>query len=171
VKPLDLMLLSSKRLVFLDEPTIGLDLMAQNAVRNFIKNYQQEFKPIMILTSHYMDDIEELCERVALIQKGQLIYDGKLEVLKHSYASSKLIKAQAVDETEIQNLVHNFPKELGTLKISDKQILVHTPRYKTMEAATFLLNSLKIIDLNIHEEDVGEIIEKIMRQGKVHVSS
>ena len=69
-------LLHNPRVVFLDEPTIGLDLTAQRAIRQFLLNYRQKHRPAMILTSHYMEDIEQLCERIIILRQGSVVYDG-----------------------------------------------------------------------------------------------
>lgn len=161
-------LLHRPKVVFLDEPTIGLDLMAQKAVREFIKSYRKEFQPIMILTSHYMEDIEELCERVVIIQEGQFIYDGKLDHIKTKYATSKLIKATSAEIEKFEDIQKKLPANLGKVTFERDQIMIHSPRESVMEAASFLLNNIKILDLNIHEEDISEIIEQVMRQGKVN---
>lgn len=161
-------LLHRPKVVFLDEPTIGLDLMAQKAVREFIKSYRKQFQPIMILTSHYMEDIEELCERVVIIQEGQFIYDGKLDHIKTKYATSKLIKATSAEIEKFEQIQKNLPANLGKVTFERDQIMIHSPRESVMEAASYLLNNIKILDLNIHEEDISEIIEQVMRQGKVN---
>lgn len=160
-------LLHRPKVVFLDEPTIGLDLMAQKAVREFIKDYRKEFQPIMILTSHYMEDIEELCERVVIIQEGQFIYDGRLDHIKSKYATSKMIKATSAETEKFEEIQKNLPANLGKVTFERDQIMIHCPRESVMEAASYLLNNIKILDLNIHEEDISEIIEQVMRQGKV----
>jgi ABC-2 type transport system ATP-binding protein len=160
-------LIHKPKVVFLDEPTIGLDLMAQKAVREFIKSYRKEFNPIMILTSHYMEDIEELCERVVIIKDGSFIYDGSLENIKNNYAKNKLITATTFDENEIESFSTSFPKDLGSVSFSDLKLEISSPREKTMQAATYLMNNLSIKDLNIQEEQISDIIELIMRQGKV----
>ena len=69
-------LLHSPRVVYLDEPTIGLDLTAQRAIRDFILEYRREHAPAMLLTSHYMEDIERLCERIIILREGEIVYDG-----------------------------------------------------------------------------------------------
>jgi ABC-2 type transport system ATP-binding protein len=160
-------LIHKPKVVFLDEPTIGLDLMAQKAVREFIKSYRKEFKPIMILTSHYMEDIEELCERVVIIKDGSFIYDGSLNKIKSNYAKNKLITATIKDLEKLESFVSSFPKELGIVHISDLKLEIQSPRAKVMEAATYLMTSLAILDLNINEEPISDIIEHIMREGKV----
>lgn len=161
-------LLHRPKVVFLDEPTIGLDLMAQKAVREFVKNYRQEFQPIMILTSHYMEDIEELCKRVVIIQEGRFIFDGQLENIKSNYATSKLIKATSLETDKFESLKKSLPDHLGRLSYENDTIQLHSPRGSVMEAASYLLNNIKVLDLNINEEEIGEIIEKIMREGKVN---
>ncbi len=77
-------LLHQPKVIFLDEPTIGLDITAQKAVRQFIKTYQKEHHPAIILTSHYMGDIEQLCDRVAILKHGHLAYDGPITGLTAS---------------------------------------------------------------------------------------
>lgn len=161
-------LLHKPKVVFLDEPTIGLDLMAQKAVREFIKSYRKKYKPIMILTSHYMDDIEELCERVVIIKDGSFIYDGSLNKIKTKYATNKLITATTKSPEKLNLFVTGFPKELGSIKVSDLKIQIQSPRDKVMDAATYLMSNMPVIDLNIQEEEISEIIEQIMRKGSVN---
>src|SRR3972149_2641479 len=84
-------LIHSPRILFLDEPTIGLDVVMQKKMRDFIKEYNQRFNSTIILTSHYMDDVKELCERVIIIDKGRLLFDGALAEIIKKYADHKLI--------------------------------------------------------------------------------
>lgn len=156
-------LLHNPKVVFLDEPTIGLDLTAQKAVRKFIKEYRKEFQPIMILTSHYMDDIEELCKRVAIMREGQIIFDGDISEIQNKYAQNKTIKVYS----SIQIDPNEFPSELGILKTcSDTEFLVISPKEKVMQAANFLLTHYDILDLTIQEEEIADLIEKIMSEKK-----
>ncbi|MEK6580517.1 MAG: ATP-binding cassette domain-containing protein, partial [Bdellovibrionota bacterium] len=106
-------LLHHPKVVFLDEPTIGLDLTAQRAIRDFILKYRSEFKPAMILTSHYMEDIEKLCERIVIIREGQFVFDGSLKkvkskFIKHKVISIKFDRDSTVDPTQVL-----VPLELG----------------------------------------------------------
>jgi ABC-2 type transport system ATP-binding protein len=160
-------LLHRPKVVYLDEPTIGLDLMAQKAVRDFVKNYRKEFNPMMILTSHYMEDIEELCQRVVIMQDGSFIFDGQLDDIKSKFAKTKLIRATSTEYQNFEMLRSNMPKDLGDLSFENDQIIIHSPRHRAMEAASYLLSNIKILDLNINEEDIGDIIEHIMRKGAV----
>ena len=159
-------LLHKPKVIFLDEPTIGLDLSAQKAVRSFIKEYRKENKPTIILTSHYMDDIEELCPRICILRSGRKVYDGGLKELHIQYADSKVITASLATESDFSQLINTFPSALGEITGADCQIKIQTPRDKTMEAARYLLNQTQITDFNIKEDEVGTIIEKILsREG------
>lgn len=162
-------LLHRPKVVFLDEPTIGLDLTAQKAVREFIKEYRKEFSPIMILTSHYMDDIEQLCERIIIIKDGQFIYDGQLETIQKKYAPHKVITAFPSDNQEVERFINNFPKELGNIQLqASGNLNIQSPRNQVMPAATHLLNNLEVHDLNIQEEEIANIIELILRNGNTN---
>ena len=153
-------LLHRPNVIYLDEPTIGLDLTAQKAVRRFIKEYRKEFNPTMILTSHYMEDIEELCSRICLLKEGRKIYDGKLSILHEDYAQTKLIVATPQDDSLISQI--DFPKELGDLSVHGKRIHINSPRDKTMEATQYLFNKVPLSDFNIQEQEIGDIIESIL---------
>src|SRR3989344_1462726 len=85
-------LIHSPKVLFLDEPTIGLDVVAQKKMRDFVKEYNQRYKATIILTSHYMDDVKELCERVIVIDKGRLMFDGKLSEIIEKFADHKRIE-------------------------------------------------------------------------------
>ena len=87
-------LLHRPRVVFLDEPTIGLDLTAQRAIRDFLLTYRETHRPAMILTSHYMEDIERLCKRIVIIRDGEFIFDGPLQQVMDRYVTNKTVEAQ-----------------------------------------------------------------------------
>ena len=158
-------LIHKPKVVFLDEPTIGLDLLAQKAVRSFIKDYRKEYNPIMILTSHYMEDIEELCERVVIMKEGSFIYDGSLKDIKDQYATSRIIKA-TIKDIDKEELKKSLNLTSSKIYFNQDQVTIHSPREKAMESAAILLNSCNVKDIDIQETDIGEIIEDIMREGK-----
>src|SRR5512145_1284866 len=93
-------LLHKPRLIFLDEPTIGLDIISQKKIREFFKYYNQQKKATVILTSHYMEDVEDLCKRVVIINEGQIVFDGDLHRVNDVFAQSKVIKLQLSDPVE-----------------------------------------------------------------------
>jgi ABC-2 type transport system ATP-binding protein len=136
-------LLHQPRVIFLDEPTIGLDLSAQRAVREFMKNYQQEFKPITILTSHYMEDIKELCPRIVIIKEGEFVYDGAISDVQRMMGDQKVLSVSTVAET---------------FKLS-------VPRDELSQRTKEIFEQHQVTDLNIHDPSVEDIIESIMRNG------
>ncbi len=156
-------LLHDPRVVFFDEPTIGLDLTAQRAIRNFILDYRQKNKPAMILTSHYMEDIERLCKRIIIIKKGEKIYDGDLSSISTEYAGHKVISVRLANPDVKPNIV--LPEGLGEFSCKDDGICeVKADRNRLSESASFLLQNLDVADINIQNEDISDIIEKMIRE-------
>lgn len=136
-------LLHNPKVIFLDEPTIGLDLTAQKAVRQFIKNYQKEFRPITILTSHYMEDIKELCPRVVIIKEGEFVYDGELAKIQGMMGDNKVISVTTIDKT----------------------FKVQIPRTELSQKTQELFETHDVLDLNIQDPSIEEVIESIMKHG------
>ena len=94
-------LLHKPKVIFLDEPTIGLDMISQKKIRNFLRYYNQEYQATILLTSHYMKDIEDLCSRIIVINEGEVVYDGKSEDINSIYYDKKIISlkfSSAVDK-------------------------------------------------------------------------
>ena len=152
-------LLHKPRVVYLDEPTIGLDLSAQRAIRNFLLEYRQHHKPAMILTSHYMEDIERLCERIVILRRGEIVYDGPLKRIVSDFARHKIMSA-VLNHAEV-NSIH-LPARLGSVIQQESGFIkLMVERDRVAEAAAFLLKNLPVIDLNIEEEEIGNIIEAI----------
>lgn len=157
-------LLHQPKVVFLDEPTIGLDLNAQRAMREFLLNYRREHQPAMILTSHYMEDIERLCERIVIIREGEFVYDGPLTQVLNRYAGHKVVTVQLSAEPGTFSL----PANLGeAISITAAEAKFKVPRAKVAEAAAYLLKSLPVADLAIEEEDIADIISKLLHEKKV----
>lgn len=152
-------LLHQPKVVFLDEPTIGLDISAQKAVRKFLLYYQKEHRPIMILTSHYMKDIASLCERVVVIRKGELVYDGALSALKSEYANTRKVTALIKSEKEINfspSIKHEFNKD-------SKELIAHVNKAELPNFISNLSANYEFDDLEIGSEDLELIIERVMR--------
>lgn len=158
-------LLHQPKVVFLDEPTIGLDLTAQKAIREFLLAYRKQHQPAMIVTSHYMEDIEALCERIVIIREGTFVYDGSLEKVVSDFADRKIITARL-------DLSHNEGVEPGALsqwgevllQTSPDVIKIRVSRSKVPQAASLLLQTLPVADLEIEGEDIGVIIEALMKK-------
>jgi ABC-2 type transport system ATP-binding protein len=156
-------LLHRPRVVFLDEPTIGLDVSAQRSIREFLLAYREKRRPAMILTSHYMEDIETLCERVLVIRDGELVYDGALSRLVDRYAPVKVVTAHlrpgspAPDAQALASLG-------DVLESTVDLVRVRVPRARTAEVAAALLARLPVADLAIQAPDVGTIVRQIFAE-------
>ncbi len=157
-------LLHRPRVVFLDEPTIGLDLSAQRAIREFLLQYREEHKPAMILTSHYMEDIERLCERIMIIRDGAFVYDGPLDNVVRSYANHKLLVAH-LRPVEPGTTLPDTATLPGEVQESGPDVIrVKVERGRVTECAQALLSGWPVADLNIEEVDIGTVIEQIFSE-------
>ncbi|WP_319423342.1 ABC transporter ATP-binding protein [Pleurocapsa sp. FMAR1] len=154
-------LLHHPQILFLDEPTLGLDVNAQVAVRKFLQEYNQRYGATILLTSHYMADITALCDRVLLIHQGQLIYDGLLDGLLDRFAPYRQVKvvlAQPVSETEL--------KEFGEIEsIQGQEVKFLIPREKLTSTISQILAQLQIQDLNVNDPPIEEIIGRLFQAG------
>jgi ABC-2 type transport system ATP-binding protein len=160
-------LLHSPKVVYLDEPTIGLDLSAQRAIRDFILRYREEQSPAMILTSHYMEDIERLCERIVILRKGRVVYDGSLSKVVERYTRHKIVTAQLSGGSEAPVAGETLSRLGEVLETSATKVSLCVPRDGVAEAAGWLLANYPVSDLQVEEEEVGTIIERIMAEGSI----
>ncbi len=157
-------LIHSPRVLFLDEPTIGLDVVMQKKMRDFIASYNQLHKSTILLTSHYMEDVRQLAQRVIIIDHGKILYDGKLDNLVKKFAKYKVLSVVldtyvAPDKfKEIGELTdYNFPKAV-----------IRVPRSASNVAAAQLLEKFPVDDLNIEEPDIEDIIRDVFTsEGKL----
>jgi ABC-2 type transport system ATP-binding protein len=150
-------LLHSPKVLFLDEPTIGLDVVAQKKMRDFIKEYNQKFNATIILTSHYMGDVQELCKRVIVIDKGVILYDGELQKIVEKYAKEKIIEVDFEKEIDLEKL-----STVGKVKeYQDLHAVIHVPRTEATKRAGKLLNDFPVADLNIKEVAIEDIIRRV----------
>ena len=150
-------LLHSPKVLFLDEPTIGLDVVMQKVMRDFIKEYNREFNATIILTSHYMDDVRELCERVIIINEGTILYDGKLQEVVNRFAREKIITvvfSSSIDQRKLAEFgnirEYEFPKAQLTV-----------PRTEAAKKAAKLLEEFPVADVVIEEPPIEAIIREV----------
>jgi len=150
-------LLHRPKLLLLDEPTIGLDVVMQKAVREFIKAYNARSGSTIMLTSHNMTDVVELCKRVIVIEKGRLLYDGPLDRLVERYADHKIMRARFTTPVDPADL-----KAFGNVvKYEDSTVTLEVPRAKMAAAAAALLASYPVADLNVEEVDIDDIVRRL----------
>ena len=155
-------LLHKPEILFLDEPTIGLDVIAQQKIRDFIYNYNRKYNSTILLTSHNMDDVVSLARRVIVIDQGKIIFDGILDNLVEKFAKEKIIKISLSSEENI--------KEIGKIgkvkKISYPLVILSVPRQTVAVAAAELLQNFPVEDLTIEETPIEEII-RILFKGSI----
>lgn len=154
--------------LFLDEPTIGLDVVSQQRVRDFLRSLNREQGTTILLTSHYMGDIQELCPRVLVIDRGKLHYDGSLPALVQQAAPYKRVSAVFAEPVPPEALA----AALNGLPIEAMEDSLHyrldVPRDQVAEAAGRLLALGAVADLNIEEVPVEEIIRAIFQGGELN---
>jgi ABC-2 type transport system ATP-binding protein len=149
-------LIHEPRILFLDEPTIGLDVVSQKRVREFLRVYNRDHRIVTMLTSHYMQDIEELCERVIVIDHGKIFFDGPLDSIIDRFSSSKVIslsfeEGAACDFSRFGEIVEQTPLS----------VQLNVPRAQVTETARQLLDSCKVTDINVQELPVEEVIRQL----------
>jgi ABC-2 type transport system ATP-binding protein len=155
-------LLHRPRVLFLDEPTIGLDVTMQVRIRDFIAAYNRRYGATVILTSHYMADVTALCDRIIVIDKGHLFYDGNFRALIERVAPYKIIKLQLSQPTTADALA-----QFGQVESCDGLTAVlHVPRATATESAARLLAQVKVEDVTFEEPPVEDIIREVFA-GKV----
>ena len=152
-------LLHNPEIVFLDEPTIGLDVVAKEKIRDFIKEINKKYRTTFIVTTHDMNDIEELCKRVIIIDKGKLVYDGLLEKLRKKYLKNKIVNV-VLEVPYRKKFVMSGTK---TKKVDDYTISIRVDlgKQKLSHVIQKLLDHYLIVDINIEEISVEEVIKKI----------
>lgn len=150
-------LIHSPKVLFLDEPTIGLDVVMQKKMRDFIRTYNEKYKATILLTSHYMEDVKQLASRVITIDRGKILYDGKLDNLIRKYAKYKMLSV--VLETYVSP---DKLKEVGELTdYNFPKAVIRVPRSASNVAAAQLLQKFPVDDLNIEEPDIEDIIRDV----------
>jgi ABC-2 type transport system ATP-binding protein len=156
-------LLHKPKVLFLDEPTIGLDVVAQKNIRDFIKHYNQKNKTTILLTSHYMEDVKELCKRVIIIEEGEIMYDGGLAELIDKYAPYKVLKVTFERDVEKKDV----EKYGEVTKFKPNRITLQVDREKAKDAAREILSSdLPVDDILIDEVEISDVVRKIFSNGK-----
>ena len=153
-------LIHKPKVMFLDEPTIGLDIISQRKIREFLKHYNQEYKTTIILTSHYMNDIEDLCKRAIVINQGNIVYDGDLNKVNDVFSQNKVIKLVFSSNVsgEILSCYGNVKEYNGfsaTLEVKKNDV---------KEYSKIILDSLPVIDFNIEDVPIEEGISLLYQK-------
>jgi ABC-2 type transport system ATP-binding protein len=145
-------------IVYLDEPTIGLDVLAKDRIRKFIREVNKEKSTTVILTTHDMDDIEEICDRIIMIDKGKVIHDGSLKAFKDNFSGGSVLVVDFSDEK-----VNINTPGLDVIKSVDfkKWIAIDTNKISTAEAIRIIVQQYDIRDISIREPEIENIVRDI----------
>lgn len=153
-------LLHRPQVLFLDEPTIGLDVTMQTKIRQFVAEYNERCGATIILTSHYMADVTALCQRVIVIDHGKLLYDGDLKALAEKIAPHKLIRVEFAQMLNGQRL-----EDYGeVVKVRGQHAELLVPRDATPDVAARMLAQLPIADVTIEEPPIEDVITRVFEQ-------
>jgi len=153
--------LHNPKVIFLDEPTIGLDVVSSQTIRAFLKKINQEKKCTLILTSHYMGDIEELCKRVVIINKGQKVYDGQLELLKEKYAPEKIIQIYLETVEEKKKFAH---LDTSRKKLDGHKGIIRVKKSELGAVVKEIYSIFEAENISISDPDTEEIVGKIFKE-------
>ena len=153
-------LLHRPQVLFLDEPTIGLDVTAQRRIREFIREYNRRHNATILLTSHYMADVEALCKRIVVIHHGRILFDGPLAELVKRFSPHKTIAVELEHPIEL-----NQYADFGEVVTQDDgRLMLRVPKADTAKVAGRLLAELPVSDLTIEDPPIEEVIEQVFAQ-------
>jgi ABC-2 type transport system ATP-binding protein len=155
-------LLHRPSVLFLDEPTLGVDVTMQGRIRQFVAEHNQRHGATIILTSHYMADVTALCKRVIVIHHGSLLYDGALDSLADRIAPFKLVRLD-LQEPQAAEAVGQYGE---VVERQDAMVKLRLPRAETSAAVARLLSELPIADLTVEDPPIEEVIEQVFAEAK-----
>ena len=159
-------LIHNPKIIYLDEPTIGLDVVVKESVRKAIKNINEKYGTTIILTTHDLNDIEELCNRIIIIDKGKKIYDGELEGVKEQFGYLTTIEIQLKDKNNIEKINFRRFKD-DDFKLNMKESKVNITFNKNNISSADIIGEVmkksKVIDFNIKETSIEDIVKKMYK--------
>ena len=150
--------LHSPELLFLDEPTIGLDINVKHTIRTFLRQMNRETGTGIFLTSHDLDDIDEICDDAVVLSGGRLIYDGTLEQLKHRFVQDKMIQVVGKQEGDIRS---RLPLSKISVEGRVTKIVYPVREYSSAEVLAAVSACFAIEDITIEEPDIDEVVSRI----------
>jgi len=149
-------LIHEPKVLFLDEPTIGLDVVSQKRVREFLRLYNSEHRIVTLLTSHYMQDIAELCDRVMIIDHGKIFFDGPLDTIIDRFSGDKVISLTFTGESK-----RDFTEFGEVVAQTPVSVQLKVPRAHVTETARRLLEACDISDINVQEMPIEDVIRSL----------
>ncbi len=155
-------LLHQPEVVFLDEPTIGLDLVSQKRIRDFLRELNRQTQCTIVLTSHYMQDVVELARRVIVIDHGSLVFDGEINQLVNSFGSDRQLRLSFGPDTPLPDL-----SQYGKVTSSeDCQVTISVAKDQVAHAASQILQAYPVLDIAIEEVAIEEVVRRLFETGR-----
>jgi len=162
-------LLHSPPLLYLDEPTIGLDVVAKDHIREFLKEVNRTERTTVLLTTHDLSDIEELCRRIIIIDKGRILFDGQLADMKGRLAKYNQVKFFLKDRAQLARLGEIATDGIACERVDELTYLMRFDRdqHSTAEVIRNLVNTIEVRDIFVEEEPIEDIVKRIYLRGEV----
>jgi ABC-2 type transport system ATP-binding protein len=160
-------LLHRPEILFLDEPTIGLDVVAQHNIQQFLKHYQQTRSITILLTSHYMKDIETLCQRVVIINEGKIQFDGSLAGIVDQFHGERIISLRLADVADLEFL----PDYGRVTQLRPPQVQLRIPRHQVTAALAEILNRFQVEDVSVSDPPLEETFAQLFTTGQAAARS
>jgi ABC-2 type transport system ATP-binding protein len=151
-------LLHRPKVLFLDEPTIGLDVTMQRRIRTFIAEYNHRYNATVLLTSHYMADVEALCKRVIVIHHGRILFDGDLSGLVNQFSAYKTLSLT------LQDVNVDLSRYGEVLSTEDGRITLRIPKAETSRITAKLLSDFQVDDLTVEDTPIDDVIDQVFSQ-------
>jgi len=152
-------LLHEPEVLFLDEPTIGLDVVAQHTIHEFLRGVQQRRRMTVVLTTHYMKDVAALCERVVVITRGQILYDGSLAEIVDRFTTHKIVTLD-FDEPPDQRRIEGFG---FPCEVRGPQVILRIDRSRIADALPEILRTEGVRDVSVEDVPLEEIVAGLFR--------
>ena len=159
--------LHNPQIIYLDEPTIGLDILVKENIRAFIKTMNAEQNTTVILTTHDLDDIDNICQRIIFIDSGKIIYDGSIDFIKASFGKYKIINIEVKDNLYQTNAQIQFPPGVRVQESGKHHIKLHLNKEEASiaEVTKILLEHYNVVDLSMEETGIEPIVKHLFREG------
>jgi ABC-2 type transport system ATP-binding protein len=162
-------LLHNPPLLFLDEPTIGLDVVAKDHIRAFLKEINRAERTTVLLTTHDLSDIEELCKRIMIIDKGKILFDGQLAEMKDRLAEYNQVKFSLKDRSQTGRLPLVAANGIACERVDELTYVMRFDRqqHSSAEVIRNLVNTLQVTDIFVEEEPIEDIVKRIYLSGEM----
>lgn len=164
-------LMHNPSIAFLDEPTIGLDVAVKERIREFLKQVNRERGVTILLTSHDLGDIEDVCRRFIIIDTGKIIYDGSIQGLLDKYIKERRIRLTASAKIDEANVARNMPSGVSVAISNDREITIIFDRFKytARSVLEIIMKTIDVVDFQLEEPDIERVVKNVY-EGRLELS-